>query len=55
MALLGLAWDVQPVPARVYAEARAARATRVKRKVPSIIHLPELPDPGPIGLEPVED
>ena len=28
MAAVGLAWDVQPVPARIYAEAKAARARR---------------------------
>ena len=53
MQLVGLAWDVKGVPARIYAEARATR--RPRRSMPSIIHLPELPEPGPIGLEPLED
>ncbi|MQA31766.1 MAG: acyl-CoA desaturase [Luteitalea sp.] len=46
---LGLAWDVQPVPARIYAEARASRARRVRRTAPSVL------EPGPIGLELAED
>jgi len=33
MALVGLAWDVQPVPARIYAEAKAARIERVDSKL----------------------
>jgi stearoyl-CoA desaturase (Delta-9 desaturase) len=37
MAAVGLAWDVQPVPRRIYEEARAGRARRAARKVPSII------------------
>ena len=56
MQAVGLAWDVKAVPARIYAEAKAAR--RPRRSMPSIIHLPEsihLPEPGPLGLEPLED
>jgi stearoyl-CoA desaturase (delta-9 desaturase) len=37
MAALGLAWDVQPVPQRVYDEARAVREKRARLKAPSII------------------
>jgi stearoyl-CoA desaturase (Delta-9 desaturase) len=49
MEMLGLAWDVQPVPARIYEEARASRARRARRAAPSVL------DPGPIGLELAED
>jgi stearoyl-CoA desaturase (Delta-9 desaturase) len=49
MAMLGLAWDVQPVPARIYDEARASRARRARRAAPSVL------DPGPMGLELAED
>jgi len=41
MKLVGLAWDVQPVPKRVYDEARVARATRPRHAVPSIIRVVE--------------
>ncbi len=37
MAALGLAWDVQRVPKRIYAEARAAKARRAVRTAPSIL------------------
>jgi stearoyl-CoA desaturase (delta-9 desaturase) len=49
MQMVGLAWDVQPVPARIYEEARASRARRAKKAAPSVL------DPGPIGLELAED
>lgn len=49
MEMLGLAWDVQPVPARIYEEARVSRARRAKRAAPSVL------DPGPIRLELAED
>jgi stearoyl-CoA desaturase (delta-9 desaturase) len=49
MQMVGLAWDVQPVPARIYEEARAARARRARKAAPSVL------DPGPIGLELAED
>jgi len=45
MAAVGLAWDLQEVPERIYEEARA---TRAKRLAPSII---ESDEPAPIGLE----
>jgi stearoyl-CoA desaturase (delta-9 desaturase) len=49
MQMVGLAWDVQPVPARIYEEARATRARRVRQAAPSVL------DPGAIGLELAED
>jgi stearoyl-CoA desaturase (delta-9 desaturase) len=49
MQMVGLAWDVQPVPARIYEEARASRARRAKKAAPSVL------DPGPLGLELAED
>jgi stearoyl-CoA desaturase (Delta-9 desaturase) len=36
MQALGLAWDVQPVPKRIYEEARVVKAQRSARPVPSI-------------------
>jgi len=49
MQALGLVWDVQSVPARIYKEARAVKKRRARRSVPSII------EPVPIGLELAED
>jgi stearoyl-CoA desaturase (delta-9 desaturase) len=50
MEMVGLAWDVQPVPARIYVEARAIRARRrYRRAVVSVV------DTHPIGLELAED
>ena len=43
MKAVGLAWDVQAVPARIYQEARAAQAHRVARRFSSIIDLAPLP------------
>ena len=40
MAALGLAWDLQPVPGRIYEEARAARAGRV---IPSVVEANQPP------------
>ena len=37
MASLGLVWDVQPVPERIYREAQTIKAKRAVQKVPSII------------------
>ena len=37
MKAVGLAWDVQAVPARIYEEARAAKALRSTGRAPSII------------------
>ena len=40
MAAVGLAWDVQPVPERIYEEARARRRDRAARStiaVPSVV------------------
>ena len=49
MAAVGLVWDVQQVPKRIYEEARAVKAKRAASKVPSII------DASPIGLELADD
>ncbi len=49
MAAVGLAWDVQPVPQRIYDEARAVKAKRAAAAVPSII------DAVPLSLELAED
>lgn len=46
MAWAGLAWDVQSVPDRIYAEAKATRARRLSRRID-----PVTADPGPLGLE----
>jgi stearoyl-CoA desaturase (delta-9 desaturase) len=43
MAALGLAWDVQPVPRRIYEEARAIKARRKARGVPSVVGAPPRP------------
>ena len=42
MEAVGLAWDVQAVPARVYEEARAVKAHRAARTVPSVVEAPPL-------------
>jgi stearoyl-CoA desaturase (Delta-9 desaturase) len=49
MAAVGLVWDIQQVPKRIYEEARAVKAKRATTKVPSII------DAAPIGLELADD
>jgi stearoyl-CoA desaturase (delta-9 desaturase) len=49
MQMVGLAWNVQPVPARIYDEARASRA---RRKHASAVSIADAP---PIGLELAED
>jgi len=49
MAALGLAWDLQEVPERIYEEARATRA----RRATSTILATE--EPAPIGIELVEE
>jgi stearoyl-CoA desaturase (Delta-9 desaturase) len=36
MQAVGLAWDVQPVPKRIYEEARVVKAQRATRTVPSV-------------------
>jgi stearoyl-CoA desaturase (delta-9 desaturase) len=50
MAALGIASDLQVVPARIYAEARAVKAKRAAAKLPSIVD-----DATPIGLELAEE
>src|SRR5688500_20200307 len=49
MEMVGLAWDVQPVPRRIYDEARAIKARRYSRAVVSVV------DTHPLGLELAED
>jgi stearoyl-CoA desaturase (delta-9 desaturase) len=49
MSLVGLAWDLQPVPERIYEEARA---TRARRAVPSIVASDESV---PLALELAEE
>jgi stearoyl-CoA desaturase (delta-9 desaturase) len=36
MQAVGLAWDVQPVPKRIYEEARVVKAQRATRTIPSV-------------------
>jgi stearoyl-CoA desaturase (delta-9 desaturase) len=50
MQAVGLVWDVQPVPPRIYAEARATRERRRQQRAVSIVD-----DSAPIGLELAED
>jgi stearoyl-CoA desaturase (Delta-9 desaturase) len=49
MQAVGLAWDVQPVPKRIYEEARTARAQRSARAIPSVT------ETVPLVLELAED
>ena len=49
MAAVGLVWDMQAVPKRIYEEARVLRAKRAASRVPSIL------DAAPIGLELAEE
>jgi len=49
MAAIGLAWDLNGVPDRIYKEARALRARRAAQAVPSII------DAVPLSLELAEE
>jgi stearoyl-CoA desaturase (delta-9 desaturase) len=49
MGALGLAWDIQPVPRRIYEEARAAKERRAAQSVVSIVETPS------IALELAED
>jgi stearoyl-CoA desaturase (delta-9 desaturase) len=49
MQAAGLAWDVQPVPKRIYEEARSVKAKRAERPVPSII------ETVPLGFDLAED
>ena len=37
MAALGLIWDIQPVPQRIYDEARVVKARRAAQAVPSVV------------------
>lgn len=49
LALFGLTWDLQPVPERVYAEARVTKARRASQSIPSIL------DTNPLPMELAED
>ena len=49
MKAVGLVWDVQAVPKRIYEEARVLKAKRAASRVPSIV------DSAPIGLELLDD
>ena len=49
MQMVGLAWDVQRVPVRIYEEAREVRARRSGQQVVSVV------ETSPIGLELAED
>jgi stearoyl-CoA desaturase (Delta-9 desaturase) len=49
MAAIGLAWDLQVVPERIYAEARAVKARRRQQPIASVT------DSAPMGLELAED
>ena len=49
MAAVGIAWDVQRVPKRIYEEARAAKAQRPEHRMPSIV------DALPLPMELAED
>jgi stearoyl-CoA desaturase (delta-9 desaturase) len=46
MAAVGLAWDVRPVPERIYAEARASKARRA-----TAASVPSITETVPLGLE----
>jgi stearoyl-CoA desaturase (delta-9 desaturase) len=49
MQMVGLVWDIQAVPARIYEEARTAKARRAQQTVVSVV------DATPLGLELAED
>jgi stearoyl-CoA desaturase (delta-9 desaturase) len=49
MAAAGLVWDIQLVPERIYVEAKAAKAQRAVRTLPSVV------DAGPLALELAEE
>jgi stearoyl-CoA desaturase (delta-9 desaturase) len=49
MKAVGLAWDVQAVPKRIYEEARVVKAKRAAARVPSIV------EAVPMALELAED
>jgi stearoyl-CoA desaturase (delta-9 desaturase) len=49
MAALGLVWGVQPVPTRIYEEARVVKAARASKPVPSVV------DAAPLTLDLAQD
>jgi stearoyl-CoA desaturase (delta-9 desaturase) len=52
MAAVGLVWDIQPVPERIYAEARANRARRTRR---STVTPHDVKDLAPLALDLAEE
>jgi stearoyl-CoA desaturase (delta-9 desaturase) len=43
MAAVGLVWEIQKVPERIYAEARTVKARRAGRKLPSVVEAVTMP------------
>ena len=43
MSFLGLVWDIQPVPDRIYEEARTVKAQRASRTVTSVVDATGIP------------
>ena len=43
MAAIGLVWDIQAVPERIYQEAKAVRISRAARTVPSVTDATAIP------------
>ena len=43
MAAVGLVWDIQPVPDRIYDEARAVKVRRAATTVPSVVDAAAMP------------
>ena len=43
MAAVGLVWDIQPVPDRIYDEARAVKTRRAATTVPSVVDAAAMP------------
>ena len=43
MQALGLAWDLQAVPERIYEEARVVKTRRVAAIVPSVVDATTIP------------
>jgi len=43
MAALGLVWDIQAVPKRIYEEARVVKSRRALTAVPSVVDASTIP------------
>ena len=43
MAAVGLVWDIQAVPTRIYEEARAVKSRRAVAAVPSVVDVSTIP------------